>query len=222
MKLVFKIPHFEGPLDLLLYLVRKKRLDVREIPIAQLADEFVEYIEKMEKMDIRITSDFIEMASTLMELKSKSLLPRLSEEEREEFERKKEELMRRVEEYMRVKEILETLRKKERLFERTPVRMTLSFVRSFKKREKFLKILKSVLDTLETQEAVYRIKTEEISVEDMMERILEEMDEEEEIYAVLVRSKTKYELLVRFLALLELLKLGKIYLDGEKIRRLPS
>ncbi len=222
MELVFKIPHFEGPLDLLLYLVRKKRLDVREIPIAQLADEFVEYIEKMEKMDIRITSDFIEMASTLMELKSKSLLPRLSEEEREEFERKKEELMRRVEEYMKVKEILETLRKKERLFERTPVRMTLSFVRSFKKREKFLKILKSVLDTLETQEAVYKIKTEEISVEDMMERILEEMDEEEEIYDVLVRSKTKYELLVRFLALLELLKLGKIYLDGEKIRRLSS
>jgi len=222
MELVFKIPHFEGPLDLLLYLVRKKRLDVREIPIAQLADEFVEYIEKMEKMDIRITSDFIEMASTLMELKSKSLLPRLSEEEREEFERKKEELMRRVEEYMKVKEILETLRKKERLFERTPVRMTLSFVRSFKKRERFLKILKSVLDTLETQEAVYKIKTEEISVEDMMERILEEMDEEEEIYDVLVRSKTKYELLVRFLALLELLKLGKIYLDGEKIRRLSS
>ena len=222
MELVFKIPHFEGPLDLLLYLVRKKRLDVREIPIAQLADEFVEYIEKMEKMDIRVTSDFIEMASTLMELKSKSLLPGLSEEEREEFERKKEELMRRVEEYMKVKEILETLRKKERLFERTPVRMTLSFVRSFKKRERFLKILKSVLDTLETQEAVYRIKTEEISVEDMMERILEEMDEEEEIYDVLVRSKTKYELLVRFLALLELLKLGKIYLDGEKIRRLSS
>jgi len=222
MELVFKIPHFEGPLDLLLYLVRKKRLDVREVPIAQLADEFVEYIEKMKKMDIRITSDFIEMASTLMELKSKSLLPRLSEEEREEFERKKEELMRRVEEYMKVKEILETLRKKERLFERTPVRMTLSFVRSFKKRERFLKILKSVLDTLETQEAVYKIKTEEISVEDMMERILEEMDEEEEIYDVLVRSKTKYELLVRFLALLELLKLGKIYLDGEKIRRLSS
>ncbi|RKX55479.1 MAG: segregation/condensation protein A [Thermotoga sp.] len=222
MELVFKIPHFEGPLDLLLYLVRKKRLDVREIPIAQLADEFVEYIEKMEKMDIRVTSDFIEMASTLMELKSKSLLPGLSKEEREEFERKKEELMRRVEEYMKVKEILETLRKKERLFERTPVRMTLSFVRSFKKRERFLKILKSVLDTLETQEAVYRIKTEEISVEDMMERILEEMDEEEEIYDVLVRSKTKYELLVRFLALLELLKLGKIYLDGEKIRRLSS
>ena len=222
MELVFKIPHFEGPLDLLLYLVRKKRLDVREIPIAQLADEFVEYIEKMEKMDIRVTSDFIEMASTLMELKSKSLLPGLSKEEREEFERKKEELMRRVEEYMKVKEILENLRKKERLFERTPVRMTLSFVRSFKKRERFLKILKSVLDTLETQEAVYRIKTEEISVEDMMERILEEMDEEEEIYAVLVRSKTKYELLVRFLALLELLKLGKIYLDGEKIRRLSS
>ncbi|HDG61640.1 MAG TPA: segregation/condensation protein A [Thermotoga sp.] len=222
MELVFKIPHFEGPLDLLLYLVRKKRLDVREIPIAQLADEFVEYIEKMEKMDIRVTSDFIEMASTLMELKSKSLLPGLSKEEREEFEKKKEELMRRVEEYMKVKEILETLRKKERLFERTPVRMTLSFVRSFKKRERFLKILKSVLDTLETQEAVYRIKTEEISVEDMMERILEEMDEEEEIYDVLVRSKTKYELLVRFLALLELLKLGKIYLDGEKIRRLSS
>ena len=222
MELVFKIPHFEGPLDLLLYLVRKKKLDIREVPISQLADEFVNYLEKMKKLDIRITSDFIEMASTLMELKSKSLLPRLSEEEREEFEKKKEELIRRVEEYMKVKEILEALRKKERLFERTPVRMTLSFVRDFKKRERFLKILKSVLDTVKTREVVYRIKTEEISVEEMMERILEEINGEEDLYTILVRSKTRYELLVRFLALLELLKLGKVFLDGEKIRRISS
>lgn len=220
MELVFKIPHFEGPLDLLLYLVRKKKLNIWEVPISQLADEFVEYIEKMEKMDIKITSDFIEMASTLMELKSKSLLPRLSEKEKEEFEKRKEELIRRVEEYMKVKEILETLRRKEKLFERAPVRMTPSFVRDFGKREKFLKILESVLDTLKTREVVYKIKTEEISIEDMMERILEEIGYEKRIYDILLQSKTRYELLVRFLALLELLKLGKVYLDGEKVRRL--
>ncbi|HIP91957.1 MAG TPA: segregation/condensation protein A [Thermotoga sp.] len=220
MDLVFKIPHFEGPLDLLLYLVRKKKLNIWEVPISQLADEFVEYIEKMEKMDIKITSDFIEMASTLMELKSKSLLPRLSEKEKEEFEKRKEELIRRVEEYMKVKEILETLRRKEKLFERAPVRMTPSFVRDFGKREKFLKILESVLDTLKTREVVYKIKTEEISIEDMMERILEEIGYEKRIYDILLQSKTRYELLVRFLALLELLKLGKVYLDGEKVRRL--
>ena len=220
MDLVFKIPHFEGPLDLLLYLVRKKKLNIWEVPISQLADEFVEYIEKMEKMDIKITSDFIEMASTLMELKSKSLLPRLNEKEKEEFEKRKEELIRRVEEYMKVKEILETLRRKEKLFERAPVRMTPSFVRDFGKREKFLKILESVLDTLKTREVVYKIKTEEISIEDMMERILEEIGYEKRIYDILLQSKTRYELLVRFLALLELLKLGKVYLDGEKVRRL--
>ena len=220
MELVFKIPHFEGPLDLLLYLVRKKKLNIWEVPISQLADEFVEYIEKMEKMDIKITSDFIEMASTLMELKSKSLLPRLNEKEKEEFEKRKEELIRRVEEYMKVKEILETLRRKEKLFERAPVRMTPSFVRDFGKREKFLKILESVLDTLKTREVVYKIKTEEISIEDMMERILEEIGYEKRIYDILLQSKTRYELLVRFLALLELLKLGKVYLDGEKVRRL--
>lgn len=220
MELVFKIPHFEGPLDLLLYLVRKKKLNIWEVPISQLADEFVEYIQKMERMDIKITSDFIEMASTLMELKSKSLLPRLSEKEKEEFEKRKEELIRRVEEYMKIKEILETLRKKEKLFERTPVRMTPSFVRDFGKREKFLKILESVLDTLKTREVVYKIKTEEISIEDMMKRILEEIGYEKRIYDILLQSKTRYELLMRFLALLELLKLGKVYLDGEKVRRL--
>ncbi|MDK2898586.1 MAG: segregation and condensation protein, partial [Thermotoga sp.] len=87
MELVFKLPVFEGPLDLLLYLVRKKKVDIRQVPISQLADEFVEYLEHMKRLDMKITSDFLEMASTLMELKSKLLIPRVREEEKRSEER---------------------------------------------------------------------------------------------------------------------------------------
>jgi len=76
LELVFRLPQFEGPLDLLLHLAKKRKINVRQIPISQLADEFIEYVERMKKLDLQIASDFFVMASQLMELKSKYLLPR--------------------------------------------------------------------------------------------------------------------------------------------------
>ncbi|MCD6550818.1 ScpA family protein [Thermotoga sp.] len=220
MELVFKLPVFEGPLDLLLYLVKKKKVDIRQIPISQLADEFVEYLEHMKRLDMKITSDFLEMASTLMELKSKLLIPRVREKEREEIERKQEELYRRLEEYTKVKEIVQRLRKEASLLKRKPVRLKTPFFGKAERLEKFREILERIWKEEALRESVHRVRGEILSVEDMMEKILEEIDGEVEIFSLLSRAKSVYELIVRLLAILELVKIGKlVLLEDMRIRR---
>lgn len=220
MELVFKLPVFEGPLDLLLFLVRKKKLDIREIPISQLADEFLEYLDRMRKMDVRITSDFLEMASTLMELKSKSLLPRMSEEERTEMERKKEELYRRVELYTKVKEVLEKMRQQENVFRRRPVTLRNRFFSELEDLESLARVVGRIVEEEKLKERVHRISRETLSVEEMMEEIFEEIEEEVSVFTILSRSKSVYELAVRLLAILELLKLERlILLEDFRVRR---
>jgi len=220
MELVFKLPVFEGPLDLLLFLVRKKKLDIREIPISQLADEFLEYLDRMRKMDVRITSDFLEMASTLMELKSKSLLPRMSEEERTEMERKKEELYRRVELYTKVKEVLEKMRQQDNVFRRRPVTLRNRFFSGLEDLESLARVVGRIVEEEKLKERVHRISRETLSVEEMMEEIFEEIKGEESVFTILSRSKSVYELAVRLLAILELLKLERlILLEDFRVRR---
>lgn len=220
MELVFKLPVFEGPLDLLLYLVRKKKVDIKEIPISQLADEFVEYLEQMEKLDMKITSDFLEMASTLMELKSKMLIPRVREEEKEEIDRKKEELYRRIEEYSKVKEIIQRIKNETNLLKRKQIRVRSVFFERIEGLERFKKMIERIWKEESLREAVHKVRSETLSVEDMMERILNEVDGEVEIFPLLSRAESLYELIVRLLAILELVKIGKLILVGEnRIRR---
>ncbi|PLV59216.1 ScpA family protein [Thermotoga sp. KOL6] len=212
MELVFKLPIFEGPLDLLLYLVRKKKVDIRQIPISQLADEFVEYLERMKRLDMKITSDFLEMASTLMELKSKLLIPRVKDEEREEIEKKKEELYKRLEEYSKVKEIVQRLKNESNLLKRKPVKVRIRFFQRVEDVEKFKEILERVWKEESLREMVHRVKRETLSVEEMMERILEEVDGDTDIFFLLSKARNVYELIVRLLAVLELVRMGKLVL----------
>ncbi len=79
--LSLKIPHYEGPLDLLLALITKNKIDIFDIPIAEIADQYMEYIESMRALNMEVTSDFIRMAAELMLIKSKMLLPAKAEEE---------------------------------------------------------------------------------------------------------------------------------------------
>lgn len=89
---------FRGPLDLLLYLVRKHELDVMDIPVAPIANQFLEHLEVLQELDVNAVGEFIEMASTLLEIKSRMALP-VGEEEAEEVENPREELVERLLEY---------------------------------------------------------------------------------------------------------------------------
>ena len=120
-----KLEVFEGPLDLLLYLIKKDEVNIYDIPIARITDEYLEYIELMKMLDINIASEFIVMAATLMQIKSRMLLPveeRVPEEEEEVDPR--EELVRQLLEYKKFKEAavqLEELElKRAEVFTRAP------------------------------------------------------------------------------------------------------
>lgn len=106
-KYAIKINNFEGPLDLLCHLIDKNKMDIYDINISEITDQYIEYINQMEKMNLDITSEFLVMSSTLLYLKSKHLLPKEQEDEEELTE---EELIRRIIEYKKYKEITKILR----------------------------------------------------------------------------------------------------------------
>ncbi len=102
-----KIDNFEGPLDLLCYLIDKNKIDICDIKISEITDQYISYLNEMEELNLEIASEFLVMASTLLYLKSKTLLPNVVEEEKELTE---EELLRRIIEYKKYKEITQKLK----------------------------------------------------------------------------------------------------------------
>ncbi|MBR6034052.1 MAG: segregation/condensation protein A [Clostridia bacterium] len=106
-KYAIKLENFEGPLDLLCHLVDKNKMDIAKVNISEITDQYIEYLQKMEEEKLEIASEFLVMASTLVYIKSKSLLPNVIEDEAELTE---EELVRRIIEYKKYKEISKTLK----------------------------------------------------------------------------------------------------------------
>ncbi len=106
-KYSIKTSNFEGPLDLLCHLIDKNKMDIYDINLSEIADQYIEYINKMEKMNLEVTSEFLVMSSTLLYLKSKHLLPKVEDDEEEITE---EELIRRIIEYKKYKEITQKLK----------------------------------------------------------------------------------------------------------------
>ncbi|MBI2178738.1 MAG: segregation/condensation protein A [Candidatus Tectomicrobia bacterium] len=108
-----KLDAFEGPLELLLHLVREHKLDINDIPIAFITEQYLGYIEMMRKLNINIASDYLVMASWLIYIKSRTLLPQTGEEEEEDPEVLRQELQRQLLEYQRFKRLSQTFRQAE-------------------------------------------------------------------------------------------------------------
>ena len=106
-KYAIKLDNFEGPLDLLCHLIDKNKMDIYDINISEITDQYMEFINQMERMNLEVTSEFLVMASTLLYLKSKHLLPKQQDDEEEITE---EELIRRIIEYKKYKEITKKLK----------------------------------------------------------------------------------------------------------------
>jgi segregation and condensation protein A len=104
-----KLPQFEGPFDLLLFFIERDELDIHDIPIARITDDFLKYIHQMVSLNIELASEFIFVAATLMRIKAKMLLPRYEAENGEDEVDHKEELIRKLIEYKKFKEICEEL-----------------------------------------------------------------------------------------------------------------
>ena len=108
-----KLERFEGPLDLLLHLIKIEEIDIYDIPIAHITLQYLSYIEMMQMLDLDVAGEFLVMAATLMRIKARMLLPASPVEEEEEEEDPREELVRRLLEYKRFKEAAQTLRERE-------------------------------------------------------------------------------------------------------------
>ncbi len=114
MYIAFRIDEFEGPLDLLLHLVKINKMNILDIEIEDITEQYLEYLEKMESMNLEITSNYLVLASELLYIKSKMLLP-IEKEDEEVFKDPREDLASKLLEYQAYKEISETLKEKENL-----------------------------------------------------------------------------------------------------------
>lgn len=107
-KYAIKIDNFEGPLDLLCHLIDKNKMNIYDIQISEITDQYIKYLDEMEELNLEIASEFLVMASTLLYLKSKNLIPKQNEDEEEELT--EEELIRQIIEYKKYKEISKKIR----------------------------------------------------------------------------------------------------------------
>ena len=218
--LKFTLPNFEGPLDLLLHMVRERKVDIRSIPISQIADEFLHYLEMMREFRIHITADFLRTASTLLFLKSKALLPSLEGKEKEEFEKEKEKFYAEVEEYQKYRELCDTLESFMNSARFLPANARVdpwTEKRLAEALKKSWKLFRSFVKEFRLSERIYELKAPKYSVHKKLEEI--QQCDEVELISLLKNCTDKMEMIVVFLAVLELVKRGIFILEGEGILR---
>ncbi len=207
---------FEGPLDLLLYLIRRQNLDILDIPIAEISRQYVQYIELMKDMQFELAGEYLVMAATLAEIKSRMLLPR-AQEEAEEEDDPRAELVRRLQEYERYKKAAEDLDSLERL-ERDvnvadaepPERQVVTKLPDVTLKELLL-VLKDVFVRSEMF-AHHHVQMEPLSVRERMSAVLLNLVQARYLDFVKLFDITEGRMgvTVTFLAILELLKEGLI------------
>jgi len=112
-KLLFKLEVFEGPLDLLMHLIQKNKVNIYDIPISEITEQYMEYLALMEEMDLDVSSEFLVMAANLLYIKSRMLLPKYSDSEDTDDEDPRQELVDRLLEYQKYKEISQFLSERE-------------------------------------------------------------------------------------------------------------
>jgi segregation and condensation protein A len=213
-----KLPEFEGPMDLLLHLIKENKVDIYDIPISLITGQYLEYIEIMKELDLEIAGEFLVMAATLIQIKSRMLLPPDEEAPPEEMEDPRLELVQRLLEYQAFKDAASILKEKEderlKIFGRPPEipveeealmpEPYLFDVNLFDLLAAFKKLLMNAPPEMRT------ITRETLTVKDKMMHIVELIENIDSIRfeELFKESFTRVQLIVTFLALLELLRLG--------------
>lgn len=217
MEYAIKIDAFEGPLDLLLHLIKESKVDIWDIKIVDITDQYLNYIKSMESLNLNIASEYLVMASELIEMKSKMLLPRYQEENQEEEEDPREQLIQRLIEYQRYKEMTKNFKEleevrhefytkapeslKEYVDEGTVISSDVTLDDLMSAFEKFLqrKKLEKPLSTTVTKK--------EITVEERRRSIRNILREKKKVdFFELFDEITKEYVVVTFLAVLEMAK----------------
>lgn len=208
-----KLDIFEGPLDLLLHLIQKNDLPIHDIPISQITSEYLAYIDVLKEMKLDMAGEFLVMASTLMQIKARTLLP-APEVEGEEGPDPRAELINRLLEYQRYKEAARTLEQRmisqrEYHYRGAPIFSE----EDYSLDASLFELLDAFRDVLkELKPEVREIVFEEIPIEVKIREILSYLEGKDHVTFrdILRREKTRHALIVSFLAILELIRLKQI------------
>jgi segregation and condensation protein A len=219
-----KLEVFEGPLDLLLYLIKKEEVDIYDIPIERITNQYMEYLSLMKLLNLEVAGEFLVMAATLMYIKSRLLLPadqQIADPEAEEGEDPRWELIRQLVEYKKFKDAAAQLSRREeeqsRLFPRrvgdglgidADQEVPLAEVSIFDLINAFQQVLKKASDREEFREII----EERFTVSDKIEEILYTLRDRTELRfgELFEKASTRAEAVVTFLALLELIRLKRL------------
>jgi segregation and condensation protein A len=210
-----KLEIFEGPMDLLLHLIKKHELDIYDIPIAPITQQYLEYIDLMKSLDMEIAGDFLVMASTLTHIKSRMLLPPPESPEEDDGTDPRAELIRRLLEYKRFKDAASTLEQREDAWSRVFMRETEVAPELPSDDEPLLfdfhlfDLLAALKDVLNrVPDAGIEITAEAISITDKIASILARLESTDSMLFtdLFDGSTTKAHIIATFMALLELMK----------------
>ncbi|HOJ37128.1 MAG TPA: segregation/condensation protein A [Ignavibacteriales bacterium] len=220
-----KLQEFEGPLDLLYFFVKRDELNILDIPIHHITNEFIEYIRLMQMLDLEVASEFILMAANLMHIKVKMLLPREKNEKGEEID-PREELIKALIEYKRFKEVSYDLAKFEEKakkfhfrgnFDEDPKLISSDYHTLLKNVSVFdlAKMFKNIVDKIPPKPVIHQVQKFSVTLEEMQEYIINKLNEVEKIsfLNLVIEFYDKIKIIVTFLASLELVKAEKIGLE---------
>ncbi len=215
-----KLEIFEGPLDLLLYLVKKDHLNIYDIPIAKVTEQYLQYLNLIQLLDLNIAGEFLVMAATLMQIKSKMLLPAQEQEGIEEEEDPRQELVKRLLEYEKFKEIAESLRQREsnqrEVFKRPKVEIDkeLSDNKEVYFEASIFDLINAFSAALKDvpKELFYEVIKDEFTIEEKIHEILHLLlvSPSIKLSELFSKAKHKVEIIVNFLAILELIRMKEI------------
>jgi segregation and condensation protein A len=217
-----KFEVFEGPLDLLLYLIKKEEVDIYEVNLTRLATQFIEYIETMRLLDLEIAGEFLVMAATLMYIKSRELLPvdqQIQVEGEDEGEDPRWDLIRQLVEYKKFKDaaaqLAELEARQESVFPRAPVKLEFETEQPAHNEASIFDLLNAVNSVLQrfTQRPDQRdIFEDKWSVSEKIEHLMRSISERSRLrFSELFAGVTsRSEVVVTFLALLELIRLKQL------------
>ena len=236
MQLEFKLQVFEGPLDLLLHLLEKNKVSIYDIPIVEITNQYMEYIRQMQQNDLNVMSEFMVMAATLLDIKSKMLLP-AQETEDEEAEDPRAELVQQLLEYKLYKSMAFELKDRQvdasHVFYKEPTipaevaayqppidtQELVADLSLNQLNDIFKSVLKRQKDKIDPIRSKFgEIKKEEVSLEDKMGYLTEYATSHRffSFRQLLEKQSSRLEIIVTFLAVLELMKSGTIYISQEK------
>ena len=237
MELTVKLQVFEGPLDLLLYLLEKNKVNIYDIPIVEITEQYMEYIREMKRQDLEVLSEFLVMAATLVDIKSRMLLPPNPDSEEEE-EDPRAELVQQLLEYKMYKCMAYELKDRQmdagRVMYKKPtipeevrayeppvdIHELISDITLSRLHEIFESIMKKQQDKIDPLRSKFgKIEKEEVSLEDKMEDLKKYAAGHRHFSfrGLLTAQSSKVEVIVTFLAILELMKMGTIRISQEHI-----